>query len=71
MVPVVGSSRALLHEGTYKCGMWSAEFGMGTPSRLLKNSRNVIARSDFCDAAIPKLLISLKSRLLRFARKDG
>src|SRR3990172_6641743 len=40
-------------------------------NRLLKNSQNVIARSVFCDVAISNLLISLKPRLLRFARKDG
>jgi len=42
-----------------------------TSSRLLKNSCNVIARSDFCDAAIYNLLICLTARLLRFARKDS
>jgi hypothetical protein len=40
-------------------------------SRLLKNSRIVIARSVFRDAAISTLLISLEPRLLRFACKDG
>jgi len=40
-------------------------------SRLLKNSQNVIARSVFRDVAISKLLVSLKPRFLRFARKDG
>lgn len=40
-------------------------------SNLLKKSRFVIARSDYCDAAISKCLIILITSLLRFARKDS
>jgi hypothetical protein len=39
-------------------------------SSLLEKPRIVIARSDFRDVAISKLLI-FKPRLLRYARKDG
>jgi hypothetical protein len=30
-VPAAETSRALFHEGAvYKCGMWNADFGMGS-----------------------------------------
>ena len=40
-------------------------------SRLLKKPVIVIARSDFGDEAIYNYLIYLKTKLLRFARKDS